>query len=69
MYKYQFNYRPEIDGLRFIAVLFVILYLNHKALTIAAKVNGKPSIVIPASRFIIKSLFFFTSSSNDVPEI
>ena len=36
--------------------LFVILYLNHNALTIAAKVNGKPRIVIPASRFIIKSL-------------
>ena len=38
-------------------LLFVILYLNHNALTIAAKVNGNPRIVRPASRFIIKSPF------------
>ena len=38
-------------------LLFVILYLNHKALTNAAKENGKPRTVIPAIRFIIKSLF------------
>ena len=34
-----------------------ILYLNHKARTIAAKVNGKPKIVNPEKRLIIKSLF------------
>ena len=37
-------------------LLFVILYLSHKALTIAAKVNGRPRRVKPANRLIIKSL-------------
>ena len=46
--------KPFILGL---ILLVVILYLNHKALTIAAKVNGKPRTVIPANRFIIRSLF------------
>ena len=45
------NHPPSI-----VILLFVILYLNHNALTIAAKVNGKPRIVNPAKRFIIKSL-------------
>ena len=46
------NHPPSI-----VILLFVILNLNHNALTIAAKVNGKPRIVIPAIKFIIKSLF------------
>ena len=46
------NHPPSI-----VIRLLVILYLNHKALTIAAKVNGKPRIVNPAKRLIIKSLF------------
>ena len=39
-----------------VILLFVNLYLNHKALTIAAKVKGKPRIVKPANRLIIRSL-------------
>ena len=46
------NHPPSI-----VILLFVILYLNHKALTIAAKVNGKPRIVTPANKLTIKSLF------------
>ena len=45
------NHPPSI-----VILLFVIIYLNHNDLTIAAKVNGKPRIVRPASRFIIRSL-------------
>ena len=36
-----------------VILLLVILNLNHKALTIAAKVKGKPKIVNPANKLII----------------
>ena len=39
-----------------VILLLVILYLNHKALTIAANVNGRPRRVKPANKLIIKSL-------------
>ena len=39
------NHPPSI-----VILLFVILYLNHNALTIAAKVKGKPRIVIKSRR-------------------
>ena len=45
------NHPPSI-----VILLFVILYLNQRALTNAAKVNGRPRRVKPANRFIIKSL-------------
>ena len=46
------NHPPSI-----VILLLVILYLNHKALTIAANVNGRPRRVKPANKLIIKSLF------------